>query len=171
MKVLILTNFDVGLYQFRKELIEELIKKNKVFISLPYGDLVEPLKKMGCKFIDTTVDRRGINPKTDISLFFRFTSSEYAVISAFGITEPGKEYEAVENGIIVFGGSKPINASGGLIGCGHPVGASGARIFFNLYKQVTEQAGFYQVNCARNGMMLNIGGSATTNYVFVIGRE
>ena len=100
-----------------------------------------------------------------------FSSSEYAAISAFGITEPGKEYEAVENGVIAFDGAKPINPSGGLIGCGHPVGASGARMFVDLYKQVTGQAGKYQVEGAKNAMMLNIGGSATTNYVFIVGRE
>lgn len=100
-----------------------------------------------------------------------FTSSEYAAISSFGITVPGKEYEAIENGTIAFGGSKPINASGGLIGCGHPVGASGARMFLDLYKQVTGQAGAYQVDNVRNAMMLNIGGSATTNYVYIVGVE
>ena len=100
-----------------------------------------------------------------------FTSSEYAAISSFGITAPGKEYEAIENGTIAFGGSKPINASGGLIGCGHPVGASGARMFLDLYKQVTGQAGAYQVDNVRNAMMLNIGGSATTNYVFIVGND
>lgn len=100
-----------------------------------------------------------------------FSSSEYAAISAFGITEPGKEWEAVESGRIAFGGDKPINPSGGLIGCGHPVGASGARMFLDLYKQVTAQAGAYQVPNAHNGMMLNIGGSATTNYVFIVGME
>ena len=110
----------------------------------------------------------------DIDVFethYSFTSSEYAAISAFGITEPGKEYEAVESGLIVFDGKKPINPSGGLIGCGHPVGASGARMLLDLYKQVTGTADGYQVQCAKNAMMLNIGGSATTNYVFVIGRE
>ncbi len=100
-----------------------------------------------------------------------FTSSEYAAISAFGITEPGKEWDAVESGLIDFGGAKPINPSGGLIGCGHPVGASGARMFVDLYKQVTGKAGNYQVKGAKNGMMLNIGGSATTNYVFIVGKE
>lgn len=100
-----------------------------------------------------------------------FTSSEYAAISAFGLTEPGKEYEAVESGLIAFDGDKPINPSGGLIGCGHPVGASGARMFLDLYKQVTGTAGGYQVNGVKNGMMLNIGGSATTNYVFIVGKE
>ena len=100
-----------------------------------------------------------------------FTSSEYAAISAFGLTEPGKEYEAVESGLIAFDGKKPINPSGGLIGCGHPVGASGARMFLDLYKQVTGTAGGYQIEGVKNGMMLNIGGSATTNYVFVVGME
>ena len=100
-----------------------------------------------------------------------FTSSEYAAISAFGLTEPGKEYEAVESRMISFTGSKPINPSGGLIGCGHPVGASGVRMFLDIYKQVSGIAGGYQVKNAKNAMMLNIGGSATTNYVFSVGRE
>lgn len=94
-----------------------------------------------------------------------------SAISAFGLTEPGKEYEAVESGLIAFDGQKPVNPSGGLIGCGHPVGASGARMLLDLYKQVTGMAGSYQVKNAKNGMMLNIGGSATTNYVFIVGKE
>ena len=72
MKVLILANFDLGLYQFRKELITELLKKNKVYLSLPYGEMVEPLKKKGCKFIDTPVDRRGLNPIKDFELFIYY---------------------------------------------------------------------------------------------------
>ena len=100
-----------------------------------------------------------------------FTSSEYAAISAFGITLPGKEYEAIENGLIDFDGRFPINPSGGLIGCGHPVGSSGVRMMLDLYKQVASMAGTYQVKNAHNGMMLNVGGSATTNYVYVVGEE
>lgn len=100
-----------------------------------------------------------------------FTSSEYAAISSFGITEPGAEYKVIEDGVISFNGAQPINPSGGLIGCGHPVGASGARMFLDLYKQISGKAGKYQIHKADNGMMLNIGGSATTNYVFVIGQD
>lgn len=100
-----------------------------------------------------------------------FTSSEYAAISAFGITKPGEEYKAVEDGIISMQGSKPVNPSGGLIGCGHPVGASGIRMFLDLYKQVSGKAGGYQIKNARNALMLNIGGSATTNYTFIVSRE
>lgn len=72
MKVMILANNDVGLYQFRKELIEELLKEHKVVISLPYGDFVKPLEDIGCKFIDTPIDRRGINPIKDLRLFFKY---------------------------------------------------------------------------------------------------
>lgn len=108
----------------------------------------------------------------DIDLFEThdcFTTSEYAAISAFGLADPGKEYEVIENGLIAFDGDKPINPSGGLIGCGHPVGGSGVRMLLDLYKQVTGTAGGYQVHGAKNGLMLNIGGSATTNYVFIVG--
>ncbi|MBQ8072553.1 MAG: thiolase domain-containing protein [Clostridia bacterium] len=100
-----------------------------------------------------------------------FTSSEYAALSAFGLTPPGEEYRAVECGLIAPGGAKPVNSGGGLIGCGHPVGATGARMLLDLYKQVTGAAGGYQVPDAKNALMLNIGGTATTNYVFIVGRE
>lgn len=69
MRILILANNDVGLYNFRKELILKLISMgNEVYISLPYGEKVEPLIRYGCRFIDTALDRRGINPVTDLKL-------------------------------------------------------------------------------------------------------
>ena len=170
---------------------EDFLKKhgirNKPIIK-GYGNRVAPMsfeKKMadniGSEYVlpwtrQTVLDayERAKLTVDDIDVFEThdcFTSSEYVAISAFGLTEPGKEYEAIENGLIAFDGKKPINPSGGLIGCGHPVGASGARMFLDLYKQVTGTAGDYQVKEARNGMMLNIGGTATTNYVFVIGED
>lgn len=73
-KVLILANYDVGLYKFRKELISELLKDNEVYISLPYGNLVPYLIDMGCQFIDTPINRRGINPATDFKLLLNYLS-------------------------------------------------------------------------------------------------
>lgn len=83
MKVLILANNDVGLYKFRKELISELInpgsyidgridKSCDVIISLPDGKFVPELKKMGCKFIHTPIDRRGMNPVRDLKLLYYY---------------------------------------------------------------------------------------------------
>lgn len=100
-----------------------------------------------------------------------FTSSEYMAISAFGLTMPGEEYKAAEDNIIGFNGEKPINPSGGLIGCGHPVGATGVRMFLDLYKQLTGKAEKYQLENVKNGMMLNLGGTATTNFSFILGLD
>ncbi|MFS3928311.1 glycosyltransferase family 4 protein [Priestia flexa] len=71
-KVLILANNDVGLYKFRKELIQELVQKYTVYISLPYGKHISDLEKIGCEFIDTPISRRGTNPITDLKLLWRY---------------------------------------------------------------------------------------------------
>lgn len=68
MKILFLANNDVGLYQFRRELVEELLKKHEVILALPYGERIDAFKKMGCSFIDTPVNRRGTNPIEDLNL-------------------------------------------------------------------------------------------------------
>lgn len=87
MRILILANMDVGLYKFRKELIEVLLKcGDEVFISVPNGDLIRPLEKMGCTFIDTPIDRRGINPKTDLGLLKRYKRMMKDVNPDFVIT-------------------------------------------------------------------------------------
>lgn len=73
MKVLILSNIGMGLYKFRKELIEELIKeKHDVNISLPKDEYVDKFRKLGCKIIDTPLERRGTNPLKDLRLLFNY---------------------------------------------------------------------------------------------------
>ena len=99
-----------------------------------------------------------------------FTTSEYMAIDHFGLTLPGQSYKAIEDGTITMDGQLPINPSGGLIGCGHPVGATGVRQLLDAYKQVTDTAGGYQVKDASKVATLNIGGSATTNVCFIIGK-
>lgn len=98
-----------------------------------------------------------------------FTTSEYMAIDHFGITKPGESWKAVAEGWIEIGGKHPINPSGGLIGCGHPVGATGVRQTLDCYKQVTGTAGDYQVEGAKDFVTLNIGGSGTTSVSFVVG--
>jgi len=98
-----------------------------------------------------------------------FTTSEYMAIDHFGITAPGESWKAIEEGVIETGGRMPINPSGGLIGAGHPVGATGVRQLLDATRQVTGEAGDYQVEGARRFGVLNIGGSATTSCAFVVG--
>jgi acetyl-CoA C-acetyltransferase len=98
-----------------------------------------------------------------------FTTTEYMAIEHLGLTEPGKAWQAIEDGSIAMGGRLPINPSGGLIGCGHPVGATGVRMTLDAFKQVTGTADAYQVEGAKTVQTLNIGGSTTTTVSLVVG--
>src|SRR5262245_24430754 len=98
-----------------------------------------------------------------------FTATEYMAIDHFGITPPGESWRAIEDRAIEVDGRIPINPSGGLIGAGHPVGATGARMIFDAARQVTGSAGDYQVEGAKTFATLNIGGSCATVVSFVIG--
>ena len=100
-----------------------------------------------------------------------FSMSEYMAIDHFGITEPGQSWKAVENGDLARDGAIPVNPSGGLIGVGHPVGATGVRMLHDAARQVTGRAGDCQVDGARTFATLNIGGSLTTAVSFVVSRE
>jgi acetyl-CoA C-acetyltransferase len=98
-----------------------------------------------------------------------FTITEYMAIDHIGLTAPGESWKAIEEGRIALDGDFPINPSGGLIGLGHPVGATGVRMLLDCARQVTGQAGDYQVNGARNMATFNLGGSTTTCVSFVVG--
>ena len=98
-----------------------------------------------------------------------FTPSEYAAIDHFGITAPGESWKAIEDGVIEKTGTMPINPSGGLIGGGHPVGATGVRMVLDAARQATGTAGDTQVEGARRFATLNIGGSTATTVSFVVG--
>jgi len=98
-----------------------------------------------------------------------FTPSEYMAIDHLGLTGPGESWKAIENGEIEIGGRLPINPSGGLIGGGHPVGASGIRMLLDAAKQVSGTAGAYQVDGANTFGTLNFGGSTATTVSFVVG--
>ena len=98
-----------------------------------------------------------------------FTVTEYMAIDHSGLTAPGESWRAVEEGRITRDGDFPINASGGLIGLGHPVGATGVRMVLDCARQVTGQAGDYQIANAENLITFNVGGSTTTCASFVVG--
>ena len=72
-KVLIAINFDEGLFNFRKELIEALIAASyEVHIALPDGEYISRLKQMGCIFHETAFRRRGKNPLEECRLIARY---------------------------------------------------------------------------------------------------
>jgi acetyl-CoA C-acetyltransferase len=97
-----------------------------------------------------------------------FTPSEYLAIDHIGLTGPGESWKAIENDEIGIGGRLPLNPSGGLIGGGHPVGASGVRMLVDAAKQVSGAAGDYQIEGAKTFGTLNFGGSTATTVSFIV---
>ena len=67
--------------------------------------------------------------------------------------------------------SRPINPGGGLMGDGHPVGATGVRQVVEAYGQLTESAGERQVQGVERYLTFNMGGSVTTSVVMIWGKE
>ncbi len=96
------------------------------------------------------------------------TPSEYMAIDHLGITAPGESWKVIEDGSLERDGRIPVNPSGGLIGGGHPVGATGALMLLDATKQVSNQAGDYQVDGADRVATLNIGGSTATTACFIV---
>lgn len=73
-KILFITNHSYMFWQFRRELMAEFLKDHEVVISTPFVGHEDDFAAMGCKMIETNVDRRGINPKTDIKLFHTYVN-------------------------------------------------------------------------------------------------
>ncbi|MCM1385946.1 MAG: glycosyltransferase family 4 protein [Bacillus sp. (in: Bacteria)] len=68
-RVLILINSSGGLYDFRNEFVEALLKDNEVFVSAPDDVKIKELLEEGCQVIHTPINRRGINPIEDLKLY------------------------------------------------------------------------------------------------------
>lgn len=71
-KLMVITNHSYMLWQFRRELIGKLMEDYDVIISTPFVGHEDDFKAMGCTMIETDVDRRGINPKTDMKLYLTY---------------------------------------------------------------------------------------------------
>mgnify|MGYP005892884159 CR=1 FL=1 len=71
-KILIMTNHSYMLYRFRLELIQEMRKAHEVVLSMPFVGHEEDFQALGIRCIQTEVDRRGMNPKTDFRLFLTY---------------------------------------------------------------------------------------------------
>lgn len=72
MKIVILANSSSGVYDFRKELILELIKQNKIVVITPDSGKFQELEDIGCEMIRICIDRRGINPISDFRLLLLY---------------------------------------------------------------------------------------------------
>nr|WP_313885726.1 hypothetical protein [Fodinicola feengrottensis] len=100
-----------------------------------------------------------------------FTITGLVALEHLGAAEPGKGGELILSGATAAGGALPVNPGGGLIGLGHPVGATGVRMLRDAARQVAGTAEATQVDGARTALTVNVGGSFTTVVSLVVTAE
>lgn len=88
-----------------------------------------------------------------------FTIAEVLRVEGLGFCERGGMIKWIDDGTIALTGKKPINPSGGLLGKGHPIGATGIAQIYELCKQLRGEAGRRQIAGARIGLAHNRGGA------------
>src|SRR5580765_2501466 len=110
-----------------------------------------------------------------------FSITEIVAYEILGLAEKGKGAELAKSGATALPQVRgehvsgkidfeiPVNAGGGLIGDGHPVGATGVRQVVDAYQQLTSQAGAHQIPGAKKFLTFNMGGSLTTSVAMIWG--
>ena len=97
-----------------------------------------------------------------------FTIAEIMAVEALGFAKKGEAYKLYENKETYFDSKHPINTSGGLKACGHPVGATGVKQAVEATIQLRGEAKGRQVKNAEVGVTHNVGGSGATAVVHVL---
>jgi acetyl-CoA acetyltransferase len=112
-----------------------------------------------------------------------FSITEIVAYEILGLAEPGKGAELAKSGATALpqvrgehvsgkiGWEIPVNTGGGLIGDGHPVGATGVRQVYEAYQQMTGQADGRQIPGVKKYLTFNMGGSLTTSVAMIWGRD
>jgi acetyl-CoA C-acetyltransferase len=99
-----------------------------------------------------------------------FTIAELCAIEDLGFVPKGTAGKFTEEGQTQLGGKLPVNTSGGLKACGHPVGATGIKQIWEVVQQLRGEAGKRQVEGAEIGMTQNVGGTGATVVSHLFGR-
>ncbi len=118
-------------------------------------------------------DMAGMGPE-DINLVEVhdcFTIAEICAIEDLGFAKKGEGGKVTEEGETAIGGRIPVNPSGGLKACGHPVGATGIKQVVEVTEQLRGEAGKRQVEGAEVAMAHNVGGSGATAVVHILSRQ
>ena len=98
-----------------------------------------------------------------------FTIAELCAIEDLGFCKKGEAGKLTEEGETALHGKIPVNTSGGLKSCGHPVGATGVKQIYEVATQLRGDAGKRQVD-AEIGMTHNVGGTGATVVCNILGR-
>jgi len=110
------------------------------------------------------------NPRKDIDLIQVhdcFSITEMVTYEDLMISERGKSREDIESGFFELDGKMPCQTDGGLKCFGHPIGASGLRMIYEIFKQLQGNADKRQINNPHIGLTHNLGGFSNTSIVSV----
>jgi acetyl-CoA C-acetyltransferase len=99
-----------------------------------------------------------------------FTITELVNYEDLGFCDRGEGGRLLAEGVTAVDGDLPVNVSGGLQACGHPIGATGARVIAEVSNQVIGRAGDRQVEGARRGLGHTLGGPGVASSVAIISR-
>ena len=116
------------------------------------------------------------NPRKEISMaevHDCFTPTELVIYEDLGFSERGRAWQDVLDGVFDLEGELPVNPDGGLKSFGHPIGASGLRMLYEMYLQLRGQAGPRQIDNPRLGLTHNLGGFPWESVcsVCIVGKE
>jgi acetyl-CoA C-acetyltransferase len=116
------------------------------------------------------------NPRAEISMaevHDCFTPTELVLYEDLGFSERGTAWKDVEEGFFDLEGKLPVNPDGGLKSFGHPIGASGLRMMYEMWLQLRGEAGPRQIKQPKLGLTHNLGGAPgrCVSFVSVVGRE
>ncbi len=114
------------------------------------------------------------NPSEEIDLaevHDCFSIVELLTYEDLGFCGPGESKEMIRSGATNRDGGIPVNVSGGLLSCGHPVGATGIRMVCEITEHLRGTVGARQVPNARIGLTHNIGGPGAVASVIILGKE
>ena len=100
-----------------------------------------------------------------------FTPTELILMEDLGFSRRGDAWQDTLEGRFEIGGEQPVNPDGGLKSFGHPIGASGLRMMFEMWLQFRGEAGDRQVNSPNLGLTHNLGGAPgrCVSFVSVVG--
>jgi acetyl-CoA C-acetyltransferase len=110
------------------------------------------------------------NPRQEVDMMEVhdcFSITELVVMEDLGIAAEGQAVDDVLNGVFDRDGEVPCQVDGGLKCFGHPIGASGLRMAYEMYLQLLGRAGERQIGSPSIGLTHNLGGAPNRNVASV----
>ncbi|MEK7874560.1 MAG: acetyl-CoA acetyltransferase, partial [Chloroflexota bacterium] len=148
------------------------------------ADAMLPMQRPGFDYLSVRAtvesgkqafEQAGIkNPRKELSLASVhdcFTITEMIIYEDLGFSPRGKAPEDVRAGTFTLEGELPINTDGGLKSFGHPIGATGLRTTYEIYKQLQGKCGPRQLKNVTRGLAHTLGGSPQVSNVLIFGNE